>query len=267
MFVPVPAEPLRAVLCDPLRVARALPGFQRDASGDGGRLKVRIGGHAITYRGSVRVTEAADGSFAVAGDGTEARGTGGVKFALTARVAAAEGGCVVTFTGTASGDGRVAELPSDAVESAGHRLLNRFAANLGAAGQEPGSDPDHDHDSEPQSDAEPEAVDAAPEAPKPQPPAGPTHSSLFEAEVPPPSLDAGFDDEDLPSEPVAAHARRTMIGRSAEEVDHAPPRGRYAPVPAPDGSTASTALRWAAPAAAVALASAIVVGRALRRRR
>jgi hypothetical protein len=58
-----------------------------------------------------------------------------------------------------------------------------------------------------------------------------------------------------------------MIGRSAEEVDHAPPRGRYAPVPAPQTVSPGSPLRWAAPAAAVVLASAIVVGRVLRRRR
>ncbi|OSC64117.1 carbon monoxide dehydrogenase, partial [Streptomyces sp. 4F] len=65
----------------------------------------------------------------------------------------------------------------------------------------------------------------------------------------------------------AAHARRTMIGRSAEEVDHAPPRGRYAPVPAPQAGATGVSMRWAAPAAALVVASAIVVGRALRRRR
>ncbi|MFI6878548.1 SRPBCC domain-containing protein [Streptomyces sp. NPDC050400] len=276
VFVPVPAESLRGVLCDPLRVARALPGFQRDASGDGGRLKVRIGGHAITYRGSVTVTEASDGSYAVNGEGTEARGAGGVKFALTARVAAADGGSALTFTGTASGDGRVAELPQDAVASAAHRLLNRFAENLGAAGQEPGSDPEGEED---------EAADAAEGAQAADVPDAEADAdvdtdvddvvdvaslSVYETDVPPSSLDAAYDeesDEDLPAEPAAAHARRTMIGRSAEEVDHAPPRGRYAPVPAPDGVTASATLRWAAPAAALALASAIVVGRALRRRR
>lgn len=58
-----------------------------------------------------------------------------------------------------------------------------------------------------------------------------------------------------------------MIGRSAEEVDHAPPRGRYAPVPAPQTVASGATLRWAAPAAAVVLASAIVVGRVLRKRR
>jgi hypothetical protein len=74
------------------------------------------------------------------------------------------------------------------------------------------------------------------------------------------------DEEDEEDIAEAAHARRTMIGRSAEEVDHAPPRGRYAPVPAPQTVTSSTPLRWAVPAAALALASAIVAVRALRRR-
>lgn len=82
---------------------------------------------------------------------------------------------------------------------------------------------------------------------------------------------AGPVPEDYPEagEPPAeaAHARRTMIGRSAEEVDHAPPRGRYAPVPAPLTVSASPTLRWAVPTAALAVAGAIVVSRALRRRR
>ncbi|UNS98050.1 hypothetical protein MMF93_17425 [Streptomyces tubbatahanensis] len=102
---------------------------------------------------------------------------------------------------------------------------------------------------------------------------------LFETEIPPSSL--GRDDEDeaalapgdgAPSDAgalgaEAAHARRTMIGRSAEEVDHAPPRGRYAPVPSPEPNSATETLRWAAPAAAVAVAGAVVIGRVLRRRR
>ncbi|MFZ3558491.1 SRPBCC family protein [Streptomyces sp. BH055] len=315
VFVPVPAESLRAVLCDPQRVDRALPGYQGDAAGGGGRLKVRIGGHTITYRGSVTVAQSADGSFAVTGDGSEARGAGGVKFALTARVAAVAGGSSVTFSGTGSGDGRVAELPREAVESAAHRLLNRFAENLGATGQEPGSDPDEDtqdvedaHDVEGTQDVEDghdahdphdaqdgesgadigaamgpvdDTVEGSGSSPVGDPadvdpreggeeeaPVAPDHSSVFDTEIPPPSLDpAAGSETELPAEPVAAHARRTMIGRSAEEVDHAPPRGRYAPVPAPEGVTTSATLRWAAPAAAVALASAIVVGRVLRRRR
>ncbi|CAM5733876.1 Carbon monoxide dehydrogenase subunit G OS=Streptomyces microflavus OX=1919 GN=Smic_36210 PE=4 SV=1 [Streptomyces microflavus] len=113
-----------------------------------------------------------------------------------------------------------------------------------------------------------EAVEPT-EPTEPTEPAEPAETaSVFDSPVPPPALDpvAGVEFT-VPDEPPAeaAHARRTMIGRSAEEVDHAPPRGRYAPVPSPDAGGAGTTLRWVAPAAALALASA-VLGRALRRR-
>ncbi|MFG2354858.1 SRPBCC family protein [Streptomyces sp. NPDC048521] len=261
VFVPVPAERLRAALADPARVARAVPGLQQDAGAEpvAGRLKLRVGGHSVTYRGAVRVVAREDGTYAVEGDATEARGTGSVKLALTLRLAGTDGGSTVTVEGTADADGRITELPAEAVTSAATRLLHRFVESLAEAGEPPV--------------AEGEAQ---------EPPA-----SVFDTEVPPPSLDPGADDEideaedggdaadrltedfaDTGEPPAeAAHARRTMIGRSAEEVDHAPPRGRYAPVPAPQTLGANQALRWAAPAAALALASAIVVGRALRRRR
>ncbi|MFI7005976.1 SRPBCC family protein [Streptomyces sp. NPDC050145] len=274
VFVPVPAESLRAVLCDPLRVARALPGFQRDASGDGGRLKVRIGGTAITYRGAVQVTETPDGSFTLTGDGTEARGTGAVAFELTVRVAASDGGSRVTFTGTGTGDGRVAELDEDAVTSAARRLLGRFAEHLGTESQDLGAEEPEDEDADADDAGD---IDEAEDADAQDGAAEPETVSVYDTEVPPSSLgpetdfqgdyEGDFENGELPPEPTAAHARRTMIGRSAEEVDHAPPRGRYAPVPGPEGAAASATLRWAAPAAALVVASVIVVGRALRRRR
>lgn len=288
VFVPVPAETLRQVLRDPARVARCLPGLQQDADESAGpltgRLKVRIGGHTITYRGTLRIVEQGD-VFAVEGEGVEARGTGSAKVTLTIRPAAAEGGTTLSFTGTSSAEGRLAELEDTTTTSAAHRLLDRFADGLAATAEEPPAA------MEPPAD---EAIGPA-EAPKP---------TIFDAPVPPPSLDPAAEAEfdaaaelpdlpevpdmpdapelrdlpqlpeipeipEIPDEPPAeaAHARRTMIGRSAEEVDHAPPRGRYAPVPAPDATTAGATLRWIAPAAALALASAVVVGRALRRRK
>ncbi|QKW07462.1 SRPBCC family protein [Streptomyces sp. NA04227] len=96
------------------------------------------------------------------------------------------------------------------------------------------------------------------EGPAPAEGAAPGEAAAHEGETMPPGS------AEPPAE--AAHARRTMIGRSAEEVDHAPPRGRYAPVPPPDAFSGTATLRWAAPAAALVVASAIVVGRALRRR-
>ncbi|MFE0673156.1 SRPBCC domain-containing protein [Streptomyces sp. NPDC058867] len=244
VFVPVAAARLREALRDPARVARALPGLQQDAGAEtpvSGRLKVRVGGHTITYRGALSVVERPNGSYAVEGDATEARGTGAVKLALTLRVDEAEDGATLTAEGTATADGRIAQIPPDQTESAMKRLLTRFTENL--ATTEPAEEP------EPAQEPEPPAADGdpapqGPPAPDDEPPAPATQDAA----------------------PEAAHARRTMIGRSAEEVDHAPPRGRYAPVPAPQPAPSASALRWAAPAA-LAVASAIVVGRVLRKRR
>ncbi|MFF9314955.1 SRPBCC domain-containing protein [Streptomyces sp. NPDC014748] len=414
VFVPVPVPRLRAVLADPDRVARAVPGFQQDAGAEpvAGRLKLRIGGTSITYRGALRVQARDDGSYAVEGEAAESRGTGSVKLALTLRPGEAGGGTALTVEGAASGDGRIAELDPEAVRTAAVRLLERFAENLAAEpgdAAEPGAGADAAPEPEtaeelatedfaPLATGDFEAAPDADDAPVPPPiapadqaapadspasaeppphpaaedsparpaadgsasdgspaepgsgsdgsPAGPAsadpaahterpadldapadpaapadspasaeHSadpaapsgraSVFDTEIPPSSLDPSADDDESdeydeygtydgdeqaddadagtdgvagatgpggfgettgpPAE--AAHARRTMIGRSAEEVDHAPPRGRYAPVPAPLTVSAGSALRWAAPAAALAVAGAIVVGRALRRRR
>ncbi|MGW2954448.1 SRPBCC family protein [Streptomyces eurythermus] len=271
VFVQASTDRLGAALTDPARVARAVPGLQQDAGAEPitGRLKLRVGGHSVTYRGTARVTPRADGTYGVEADATEARGSGSVKLSLTLRLTDAEDGCTVTAEGTATASGRITELPAETVTSATTRLLSRFLESL-AAEEEAPADTD-----EPSAAEEP-------------------GRSVFDTEVPPPSLDrdadddtAGADDTEAtgqagPAHPdvlaedfaatgeppaEAAHARRTMIGRSAEEVDHAPPRGRYAPVPAPQTVVGNPALRWAAPAAALALASAIVVTRALRRRR
>ncbi|WP_405963699.1 SRPBCC domain-containing protein [Streptomyces sp. NBC_00723] len=283
VFVPVPAERLRAALADPAQVARAIPGLQQDAGTEpvAGRLKVRVGGHTITYRGALRVSPREDGAYAVEGDATEVRGSGVVKPILTLWLREAEAGTTLRFEGTASADGRIAELPSEAVDSAVTRLLNRFAANLAAETAESAETAETAETTEAAEAAE--AVDAeALDDAADHVDAGnagnavddvddlddvdesPVPGAVFEAEVSP----AGLDDLAGPGEPPAeaAHARRTMIGRSAEEVDHAPPRGRYAPVPAPQTVVPNSTLRWAAPAAALVVASAIVVGRALRRR-
>ncbi|MFF0290161.1 SRPBCC domain-containing protein [Streptomyces sp. NPDC005262] len=301
VFVPVPVLSLRRTLGDPARVARCVPGLQQDADASAGplsgRLKVRIGSHTITYRGTLTSAALPDGAgISVEGEGVEARGGGSAKLALTIRLTETDGGTTIGFTGTAGGEGRIVELDREATLAAAHRLLDRFTQQLVTetlASHGPAADGEAGESDGPAGAvvdlAVDEAVDraieeaaetadetTAGESPEGEPAqddaAGslPGTGSVFDAPVPPPSLDPVADMEfTVPDEPPAeaAHARRTMIGRSAEEVDHAPPRGRYAPVPSPDPTTAGTTLRWVAPAAALALASAVVVGRALRRRR
>ncbi|RKT05515.1 carbon monoxide dehydrogenase subunit G [Streptomyces sp. 3211.6] len=278
VFVPVPADDLRAVLRDPARVARCVPGLQQDADADAaagavtGRLRLRVGSSTVTYRGTLALAERDPEHFTADCEGAEVRGHGTVKLSAVLRLIPHDGGTRLEFTGEAGADGRTAAFDPEALTTAVRRLLDRLCANL--------------------------AEEAGPREPGVQGEPGTGASSVFDAEVPPPSLDPfldeGFpdlpdfaglpelgelpqtagpgdaaDDPTAPPHPPAeaAHARRTMIGRSAEEVDHAPPRGRYAPVPAPSSGGSSPALRWIAPAAALALASAVVVGRALRRRR
>ncbi|MFE2271125.1 SRPBCC family protein [Streptomyces lavendulae] len=302
VFVPVPADDLRALLRDPARVARCVPGLQQDADTAAGplagRLRVRVGGSTVTYRGALSLTEPEPGRFAAAGEGTEVRGSGTVKLGLGLRLVPHEGGTRLEFTVEATADGRAAGFEPEATATAAGRLLDRLAGNLAAAaGPEREARPrPQDPVADAEERAEAEGADGADGAAGSggEGKGGPgTGASVFETEVPPPSLDpfAGADFAEsseaaeapgaAAAEPAstgapggsarppaeAAHARRTMIGRSAEEVDHAPPRGRYAPVPAPSTVGAGAGMRWVAPAAALALASAVVVGRVLRRRR
>ncbi|NEW75104.1 SRPBCC domain-containing protein [Streptomyces rhizosphaericus] len=289
VFVPFPVDTVRLALAEPARVARCVPGLQQDADEAAGplagRLRLRIGGSTITYRGALRVVRRAD-AFEVEGEGGEARGSGSVKLALTITPKPVEGGTVLNCSGTVHSDGRLAEFDDEASITVARRMLDRFAGAL-TAGLEtsPISAPTEDEapgqgagqGAEETADA---GVDAADETGLPT-----------EAELPLSADDMDIEDvgdledldevdgveepigfgelDDLDEEPPAeaAHARRTMIGRSTEEVDHAPPRGRYAPVPAPETVSTSATLRWAAPAAAVVLASVVVVGRRVLRRR
>ncbi|WP_329118817.1 SRPBCC domain-containing protein [Streptomyces sp. NBC_01353] len=273
VFVPVPADVLRETLTDPARVARCVPGLQQDADAEAdplsGRLRIRAGGNTITYRGALRMAER-DGVIAVEGKGSEVRGKGSVTFSLAIVLTPVADGTTLTFTGGAKQTGRLADLSEEARESAAQRLIEKFVAGLAAVADldTAGADDGVGDEAEEEADSDSDGVDDGVEEPH--------RPTVFDTPVPPPSLDpfVGADFEgapvEYPAEPPAAeaaHARRTMIGRSAEEVDHAPPRGRYAPVPAPESTTAGATLRWIAPAAALALASAVVVGRALRRRR
>ncbi|MEW1749079.1 SRPBCC domain-containing protein [Streptomyces angustmyceticus] len=231
--------------------------------------------------------------------GSEVRGDGSVVVTLAVRLAPATEpgpGTTLTCTGTVHGDGRLAEAGEQSAASAGRRLLDRFAENLAAdlrrrppAGQDgegtaeggpaesgpaqdpagaagpgaagDGMPPAPDRDADAEAAADDDGAEGVEDLG-----AGDAGDAFHAAHALHPEHAYGHDADGLaPAE--AAHARRTMIGRSAEEVDHAPPRGRYAPVPAPEPGGTSAVLRWAAPAAAVVLASAVVVGRVLRRRR
>ncbi|WP_037869857.1 membrane protein [Streptomyces sp. SPB074] len=148
VFVPVPLTALRRALGDPTRVPDCVPGLRAEPGpeprtapgGEGiavhGRLRLRAASHTITYRGALRLTVRPDDSWALHVSATEARGEGSVRARLSLTLAEAEGGTRVRYAGSGEVVGRLLdEAGPQAAESALHRLLNRFAANLGRAGE------------------------------------------------------------------------------------------------------------------------------------
>ncbi|MFD7576332.1 SRPBCC family protein, partial [Streptomyces sp. NPDC059810] len=140
VFVPVPAAVLRATLTDPARVVRCVPGLQRDADAEAGpltgRLKVRVGGNTITYRGALKVVER-DGAITYEGHGTEARGKGTAELSLTVVLTPVAEGTSLSFTGGLTAAGRLAEVTDEARSTAGAKLLDKFVEGLAALAEEP----------------------------------------------------------------------------------------------------------------------------------
>ncbi|MFE7130505.1 SRPBCC domain-containing protein [Streptomyces sp. NPDC057638] len=150
VFVPVPVEAVREVLRDRVRLARCVPGLQRDAAdaADGpltGRLKVRAGNHSITYRGTLDVVEDGEG-FTVTGEGAEARGGGSVSCSLKIRPIPsaddAKHGTKLLLNGVVQAAGRLAGLPEGVAGQTARRLLDRCAARLAEVAIEASPAPD-----------------------------------------------------------------------------------------------------------------------------
>ncbi|OIV36573.1 hypothetical protein BIV57_15570 [Mangrovactinospora gilvigrisea] len=164
VIVPFPVRRVWSALLDADRLARCVPGYLPDADAADaaepagsvpstapahragapaelrGRLRLRIGGTSITYRGALRVSPERGGAgdveeetLAVVGEATEARGDGSAKLTLQVRLAPAEDAgwaTGVTVLGSVKARGRLAENGREALAAAGHRLLDRFVRAL-----------------------------------------------------------------------------------------------------------------------------------------
>jgi carbon monoxide dehydrogenase subunit G len=348
VLVQLPAAAVRRVLREPGAVARCLPGFAEDASAgaagqtSAGRLKLRIGGSSITYRGELRLRPEPDGGVLAEVDAVQSVGEGSVTGTVRAGILPGEGASSrVVFQLALSAKGRAADLPQDAVQAAGRRLLDRFCAALPtdphalvvAQGVEPPVESLPVAEEKPSGEA---AEGEADEGPEPATPGGPSRDDAAagpadaegsaegasgrtasdeappDAAVPdqastdpttpaeapaeaatpdstsaqdsdqaasdaepaddvdaeePADDDADLDalavgavlpselgadrddfedglDDDADAWPESAPPRRSLLGPSAEEVDHAPPRGRYAPALPARSARSRAAARW-----------------------
>ncbi|MEY9941912.1 hypothetical protein [Streptacidiphilus sp. MAP5-3] len=276
VLVPLSPRTLQRSLDRPELLAVCLPGFTPDqtatdtavpevpAQGDGsdaarasgtpllaGRLKLRVGGSSITYRARLRRLDDADegdadGSLGFEVDGEQSVGSGSITGTVRVRLEPVAEDAATTraaFLTMLQGKGRIEEFSSSALATAGRRLLDRFCAELATRAEQ--------------------MEDLAVEADELD------EAGAAEASDP---LEEGFDDDaelflvqgfgelndlselgdlsdlsdlgELGEPATVESARRSMVGRSAEEVDHAPPRGRYAPVLPPRSARSRASARW-----------------------
>ncbi|MFG3225127.1 CoxG family protein [Kitasatospora sp. NPDC048194] len=341
VVVPMSAELVREALQDPAQLARSVPGLNTEPSAVGsgpaeeigGRLKLRIGGSTITYKGVLSLIEGREGVLTVLAEGQEARGDGEVTATVRVSVAdgAEDGTATIRFTGDLTATGRLTEFDAETLTATGHRLLDRFAAALtsqdaGPADEEESGDaagagdgPEaevvsiEDRQDQPGDDLDDDLSDLIAFSDADAERFGlPTGSAADDEDA-----DGSADDvedagsgegagagsggrqdevaEEVPVEPLFAYedepdlsgpVRRSIVGRSAEEVDHAPPRGRYAPAMPARSARARAASRWGGEAGGIVvpgaggrsavpwviggsvalLGGAVVLVRALRRR-
>lgn len=252
-----------------------------------GRLKLRVGSSSITYRGELEfepVTAGdADGDPAgnpddlvVAVRAQQSVGSGAVSGRLRV-VVLPEGDdqARVLFHGDLAAKGRVEELHPEAVSVALRRLLDRFCAAMvadladadliGADGAAPGEGVDGDPilfaelaDLEELAELgeltdlseladfdDPQGPDGAEDPDGIEGIDGIDESGLFLIDEPASAFNAAAALNEPWPDPSAT--RRSMVGRSAEEVDHAPPSGRYGPSLPPRSARSRAAARWGAP--------------------
>ena len=251
-----------------------------------GRLKLRVGSSSITYRSELRLNGAAAGTVepatteadeaagqAAPAAGTDedltdpeyriravqSVGTGEVSGTLQV-ITVPEGadGTRIIFRSELGGKGRIEDLPQQSLLLAARRLLDRFCAAMSVDPEvtgvlRPGVEgADGSYESIDLGDLSDLAdltdlgdlADLAELADLSDLDA-PDDSGLFLIEEPASSFNAASAlNEPWPEAPGN---RRSIVGRSAEEVDHAPPSGRYRPALPPRSARSRAAARWGAP--------------------
>jgi carbon monoxide dehydrogenase subunit G len=150
VVVPIPVRPIWDTFHDAERLAQCIPGLLLDEpariGADGpeltGRWKLRVGANTVTYRGTLRLSDAGDPyALTVVVDGGEVRGSARVGAELTVKLyderlpeedddATGETRMVIDATLRLDGAGRTAEFPAERLDAAFARAADLFAAAL-----------------------------------------------------------------------------------------------------------------------------------------
>jgi uncharacterized protein len=164
--VPVPVEQAWTVLLDVERVAPCMPGATLDSvEGDtfGGRVKVKVGPIAVTYRGQARFTEKDEDRrrVVITASGRESRGSGTAAATIRAALTGAGGSTEVRVATELTITGRPAQFGRGVMTEVGNKIIGQFTACLESQIRAPIPAPAAP--AEP--DASPAATDARSDAP------------------------------------------------------------------------------------------------------
>jgi hypothetical protein len=145
--VAAPVERVWALLVDPARIVRCMPGASLDGVEDErtflGGVAVRIGAISTRYRGRVRFEEIDEAGHSVraVAEGREAGG-GTARGTLTSRVVPLEdGGSEVVVEASIDLTGRVVQVGRGLVQGVAQRLFQDFAASVRTAVEAPPAAP------------------------------------------------------------------------------------------------------------------------------
>jgi carbon monoxide dehydrogenase subunit G len=136
--VPVPPEVAWNVLLDVASIAPNMPGATVDeVDGDvvTGRIKIKVGPVALTYRGTAKFTERDDTTHTILVDasGKETRGAGTATATIKATLRPADDGAtLVTMHTTMNVTGRPAQFGRGVMLEVAGKLVDKFAENLAA---------------------------------------------------------------------------------------------------------------------------------------
>ncbi len=134
--VPVPPEVAWDVLLDVARIAPCMPGATVDeVEGDvvTGRIKVKVGPVALTYRGTAKFHERDDAArtVLVEASGKETRGAGTAAATIKASLEPAKSGAtLVSMHTTMNVTGRPAQFGRGVMAEVAGKLVGQFADNL-----------------------------------------------------------------------------------------------------------------------------------------
>ncbi|WP_354641504.1 CoxG family protein [Kitasatospora camelliae] len=247
VVVPLPVEVVRQALLDHRLVGRCVPGLsavEAESSPEeaGGRMRIRIGGSTITYLGSLSVLPWEEGVLTVVLSGKEVRGPGLVSARIRVALREVPDGTLLACSGEVESreGGRLPEFDAELREALARRMVDRTAAALTEELSEPDGGADDAEDAATVVYLEDRAVEQDLDDDL-------SDLIAFSDEPPAPGAEPEGGEPGLPYEPepaLAGPVKRSIVGRSAEEVDHAPPRGRYAPAPPAHSARARAASRW-----------------------